>query len=53
MLKSWMTSVAGILSILVALFHCYSDGKLDIMCIQAILVGAGLIAAKDQNVTGG
>jgi hypothetical protein len=53
MLRSWVTSLFGILSIVVALVHCFSAGKLDIICVMAILQGAGLIAAKDHNVTGG
>lgn len=52
-LKSWITTVLGTLALLLAVTHCYEAGKLDLMCIQQVLVGAGLIAAKDYNVTGG
>lgn len=53
MIKSWLTSLFGIASIIVALFHCVHNGTIDLTCIQAILVGAGLLAAKQFNVTGG
>lgn len=53
MIKSWLTSLFGIASIIVALFHCVHNGTIDLTCIQAILVGAGLLSAKQFNVTGG
>jgi hypothetical protein len=53
MIKNWLTSLFGIASIIVALFHCVHNGSIDLTCVQAILVGAGLLAAKDRNVTGG
>lgn len=51
--KNWITTLAGILALLLAVLHCYEAGKLDLMCIQQVLLGGGLIAAKDFNVTGG
>lgn len=53
MIKNWQTSLGGIVSILIALYHCYSMGKIDIMCVYAVIVGTSLLRAKDQNVTGG
>lgn len=53
LVKSWITTALGVLVVIMTLFHCYEAGKIDLMCIQSVLVGAGLITAKDFNVTGG
>lgn len=52
-MKSWMTSLAGIATILGALWHCYEMGKIDVNCIVAVFTGSGLLAAKDYRITGG
>lgn len=52
-MKNWMTSIAGGIIVLVALGHCYSSGMIDVQCVINVLIGGGLIAAKDSNVTGG
>jgi hypothetical protein len=51
--KSWMTSLAGIIVILMALAQCYSAGHVDLQCVVNVLMGGGLLVAKDYNVTGG
>ena len=53
MLKNWMTTVPGVLTLLTVLFQAWQTKTLDWGSVQASLVGLGLIAAKDFNVTGG
>ena len=53
MFASWKTLVAGIITIGVGIYHCISGHTLDLNCIVQIFIGAGLISAKDYNVTGG
>lgn len=53
MLKNWMTTIPGVLTLLSVLFHAWQTKTLDWGSLQAALVGLGLIAAKDFNVTGG
>ena len=53
MVKSWMTTLVGILVLLAGALQCVHDGKLDLGCLQNLLIGAGFLAAKDYNATGG
>jgi hypothetical protein len=60
MKKNWKTTVAGILAIVAALAgagKCAIDGGQIMNCLTeswpAIMIGIGLIFAKDNNVTGG
>jgi phosphotransferase system glucose/maltose/N-acetylglucosamine-specific IIC component len=57
--KSWKTTSAGIVAIVGAitgLYFAFKSGTLNqsviTTAISAILVGIGLIFAKDSNVTG-
>jgi hypothetical protein len=58
MLKSWKTTLTGVLAILVAVFSAASAAinghPVDYAAtLAAILAGIGLISAKDGQVTGG
>ena len=53
MLVNWMTTIPGILTLLSVLFHAWQTKDVNWMDLQNALVGLGLIAAKDWNVTGG
>ena len=57
---SWKTTSAGILAIVGALTGLFFAIKANAVtaevitgCVSGILVGIGLILAKDSNVTGG
>ena len=57
-MKSWKTTVTGICAIVAALAKAGSDlaagHPIDYsVVVSAIMVGVGLICAKDSNVTGG
>ena len=55
-MTSWKTGLAGILAVLPAAAHILFPQYVtsDVAtAITTILVAAGLIAAKDSNVTGG
>jgi hypothetical protein len=53
MMKNWMTTIPGIVSLLVACWNMYQSKTIDVETLRQALVGVGLIAAKDFNVTGG
>jgi hypothetical protein len=53
MIASWKTLVAGIIAIVIGVYHCISGHTIDLNCVWQVVVGAGLVAAKDYNVTGG
>lgn len=57
-MKSWKTTVAGVLAIVLAVGHAalalINGTSVDLAAtLAAILAGIGLIAAKDSQVTGG
>lgn len=52
-MKNWRTNLVGLISLLVAIYHCYEAGKFDVMCAWSAIVSAGFFVAKDANVTGG
>ena len=53
MLNNWMTTVPGILTLVGVLWNAWQTKTVNFGDLQAALVGLGLIAAKDWNVTGG
>jgi len=48
-----MTTIPGILSLLSVLWNAWQTKTVSWEDLQGALVGLGLIAAKDFNVTGG
>lgn len=53
MIKNWMTTVPGVLALLSVLWDAWQTKTLNFADLQGALIGIGLIAAKDWNVTGG
>lgn len=53
MMTNWMTTIPGIITLIGVLFNAWSTKTLNWADLQGALVGIGLIAAKDFNVTGG
>ena len=53
MLKNWMTTIPGILALLSVLWNAWQTKTVNWADLQAALIGVGLIAAKDFDVTGG
>lgn len=53
MMTNWMTTVPGILTLLGVIWNAWQTKTINVGDLQAALVGIGLIAAKDWNVTGG
>ena len=53
MLTNWKTTVPGLLTLATVLWNAWQTKTLDWASLQAALVGIGLIAAKDFNVSGG
>jgi hypothetical protein len=47
------TTFSGILALLTVLWHAYQTKTVNWDDLQTALVGLGLVAAKDWNVTGG
>lgn len=55
-MKSWKTGLSGLLAILTQLLHYFYPNIITeevANTITGVLVSAGLIAAKDSDVTGG
>lgn len=55
-MKNWKTTLAGVLAILPGAAHMLFPNVVTVevaSAITTILVAAGLIVAKDSNVTGG
>lgn len=50
---NWMTTIPGIIQLASVVYHAWQTKTLDWDALQNALVGVGLIAAKDFNVTGG
>lgn len=50
---NWKTSSAGIGALIMVAFKFYTTHQIGAEDITAVLVGFGLLAAKDLNVTGG
>lgn len=53
MMKSYHTTIAGVLALVTVLWNAYQTKTVDWQDLQTALVGLGLVAAKDWNVTGG
>jgi hypothetical protein len=56
MIKSWRTTLAGILSIAPQILHIIYPAIVTeevANSLTAVFVGLGLVAAKDGNATGG
>lgn len=52
-MTNWMTTVPGLLTLAFVLWNAWQTKSLNIDDLKAALVGIGLVAAKDFNVTGG
>lgn len=52
MLKNWKTTIPGLLNLALVAWHMWQTKTIDTTTLQQALIGAGLIAAKDFNVTG-
>lgn len=53
MMKNWMTTVPGLITLAMVLMQAWQTKTLDWASLQNALVAVGLVAAKDFNVTGG
>ena len=53
MLVNWMTTIPGIISLVGVVWHAWQSKTINWEDLQNALVGLGLVAAKDWNVTGG
>ena len=53
MLTNWMTTIPGVLALLSVLWNAWQTKTVNWSDLQGALIGIGLIAAKDFNVTGG
>lgn len=53
MMSNWMTTIPGILTLIGVMFNAWQTKTVNIHEMQDALIGIGLIAAKDWNVTGG
>ena len=53
MTKNWMTTVPGVMTLLFVLWNAWQSKTINVADIQNALVGIGLVAARDFNVTGG
>lgn len=51
MLKSWKTTVPGLINLGLVVYHIWQTKTIDATTLQQALIGAGLVAAKDFNVT--
>lgn len=52
-MKSWKTTVTGLLAIAAAAWNIYQTGTITEGDVAALSAGLGLILAKDGKVTGG
>ena len=53
MLTNWKTTIPGIIALVTVVWNAWQTKTVDWSSLQNALVGLGLIAAKDWNVTGG
>lgn len=51
MIKSWMTTIPGLGNLVIVVYHIWQTKTIDTTTLQQALIGAGLVAAKDFNVT--
>lgn len=52
MMNNPMTTISGVLAIVTVLWNTWQTKTLNWPDLQTALVGLGLVAAKDFNVTG-
>ena len=53
MLTNWKTTIPGIIALITVVWNTWQSKTLDWANLQNALIGLGLVAAKDWNVTGG
>ncbi len=53
MISSPYTTISGVLALVTVLWHAWQTKTVNWEDLQNALVGLGLLAAKDWNVTGG
>ena len=53
MMINWMTTIPGIITLISVLWDAWHTKSVNWSDLQNALIGIGLIAAKDFNVTGG
>ena len=53
MMTNWMTTVPGLIALASVIWHAWQSKTVNWDDLQNALVGLGLVAAKDWNVTGG
>lgn len=53
MVTNWMTTIPGVIALVGVLWHAFQTKTVNWEDLQNALVGLGLVAAKDWNVTGG
>lgn len=53
MLTNWKTTIPGIIALVTVVWNSWQTKTVDWTNLQTALVGLGLVAAKDWNVTGG
>lgn len=53
MLNNYLTTIPGVLALISVLWTAWQTKTVDWTDLQNALIGVGLIAAKDFNVTGG
>lgn len=53
MFSNWKTSLTGILALFTVAWNSWQTKTIDWANLQTALIGVGLLAAKDWNVTGG
>ena len=53
MLTNWKTTIPGIIALVTVVWNSWQTKTVDWSSLQTALVGLGLVAAKDWNVTGG
>lgn len=52
MIKNWKTTIPGFINLGLVVYHIWQTKTIDATTLQQALIGAGLVAAKDFNVTG-
>ena len=53
MLTNWKTTIPGVIALVTVVWNSWQTKTVDWSSLQTALVGLGLVAAKDWNVTGG
>ena len=53
MLTNWKTTIPGVIALVTVVWNTWQSKTLDWANLQNALIGLGLVAAKDWNVTGG